>query len=424
MRVLLISDHADPLTSVGSKEAGGQNIYVYYLARFLGRLGIFVDVYTRWDRKNKREVIHINSHIRVIRVKAGPKKYMPRDNFLSVVDDFAENVLKRIEQEKIRYDVIHANYWFSGLIGLKIKKILKVPLAYVYHSIGQIRYKVLKSYKDQKADSDFFYRRAEGERLIAHKADWIISTSSVEKKLIQKLFEIPAEKIRVITIGVDTKIFRPVRISKKRMRSKIGNFTHVILYVGRIEWRKGIGTLLWSFREVVKEYPGAKLYIVGGGNSKAARQLEETEYNRLRSIVEELGLEDKVVFLGAKKQKYLRRYYSTADVCAVPSYYEPFGIVPLEAMACGTPVVASKTGGLQYTVKHGKTGYLAKPRDYHDLAEKIKQVLKNGKPFYKDQCLARIHKHFEWEGIADQYQQFFNQFVNVYEYENSRVVSF
>ncbi len=411
MRILLISDHADPLAEIGSKEAGGQNIYVYYLAKFLGRLGVSVDIFTRWDRKNKKEVICLNNHLRVIRVKAGPKRYIPRDNFLNVVDEFAQNILKRIKREKISYDIIHTNYWFSGIIGLKIARVIKKPLVHVYHSIGQIRFESLSKLKLQKSENEIFKKRLIAEKKIAQKANKIIATSPVEKKIIENIFKVKKSKVDVITIGVDTEIFKPVKKEKARKILKLKNNKKIILYVGRIEWRKGIGTLIYAFREIVKHFPASGLYIVGGGKSKSAKKLDNAERERLKNIAEELNIADKVLFLGPKKQKYLYKYYSASDVCVVPSYYEPFGIVPLEAMACGTPVVASRTGGLQFSIKEGITGHLAKPRDYKDLAEKIIRVLKNGKSFYRANCLERISKEFQWEKIAKEYKNYFNQLI-------------
>ncbi|HPX94194.1 MAG TPA: glycosyltransferase [Candidatus Moranbacteria bacterium] len=413
MRILLISDHADPLAEIGSKEAGGQNIYVFYLARFLSRLGIYVDVYTRWDRKNKKEVIKINSHFRVIRVEAGPKRYIPRDNFLDVLDEFVKNILKRVKKEKINYDIIHSNYWFSGLAGLKIKKKIKkhLPLVHVYHSIGQVRFNALKNYKLQDVNNELFKIREKSEKEIAQNADAIVATSPVDKNNISKFFKIGKEKIKVITIGIDKKIFRPINEKRAKKLVRFRGEAKNILYVGRIEWRKGIGTLIYALKKIVKYYPNTKLYVIGGGKSKSARKLEEAELERLQKIAAELQVENNIIFLGAKKQKHLCRYYSASDVCVVPSYYEPFGIVPVESMACGTPVIASRTGGLKYSVIDGKTGYLAEPRNYNDLANKIIEVLKKGKDFYKSNCLERIDKNFIWEKIAKKYQTYFNQLI-------------
>lgn len=409
MRILMVSDHADPLAEVGSKEAGGQNIYVFYLAKFLSRLGVFVDVYTRWDRKNKKEVIAINSHFRVIRVKAGPKKYMARDHFLNVIDDFYQNIKKRVKKEKITYDIIHSNYWFSGIVGLRLATSFKKPLVHVYHSIGKIRFEALKQFKDQKSDYLLFQKRLKAEKEVAQKSTSVISTSPVEKQIIRRLFSINGKKIKFIPIGVDTDVFVNIGKARARRRLRLDEKEKIILYVGRIEWRKGIATLLFAFKEILRKYPGSRLYIIGGGKTKAAQKLDADECKRLKAIAKEIGVHGQVHFLGAKRQKMLPFYYAMADVTVVPSYYEPFGIVPLESMACGTPVVASRTGGLKFTVQEGKTGYLAEPRNFKDLAEKIALVLKHTKKHFSHNCLDRVEKYFLWKNIAQQYTDFFNQ---------------
>ena len=407
MRIMLISDHADPLAEVGSKEAGGQNIYVFYLSKFLSRQGIYVDVFTRWDKKNKKEIVQVNKFFRVIRVKAGPKRYMPRDLFFNCVSEFSQNVLKRMKRDRVSYDVMHCNYWFSGMIGLKLKRKLKIPMLYVFHSIGKVRFEALKNLKLQKKDYGFFQKRNKFEKKIVEECDFVVSTSPVEKKIIQKTFGIPAQKIKFISIGIDDKIFyrqRGGRLSKKLKSLVLGR--KIVLYVGRIEWRKGIGTLLYAFRETLKKFPRARLFIVGGGKTKAAQALDKNEVERLKNITRELALEKSVFFLGPHKQKELNAFYNLADVCVVPSYYEPFGIVPIESMACGTPVVASRIGGLQYTVEDGKTGLLAKVRDYKDLSLKINGVISKDKSFFSNACVDRIEKHFSWEQIAEQYKKF------------------
>lgn len=421
MRILIISDHADPLAEVGSKDAGGQNIYILYFAKFLSRLGIFVDVYTRWDRSNKQEIVNLNNHFRVIRVKAGSKHYIPRDTFLQVIDEFADNILKRVKRERTRYDVIHANYWFSGVIGLKIAKKMKIPMVFVFHSIGQVRFETLKKYKLQKGDYILFQTRMLWENTIVHQSSQIISTSPVEKQIIKKIFNVPNEKIKCITIGVDQNVFYPIPLSKARKSLRIENKCKLILYVGRIEWRKGIGTLLFAFKEIMKKYPSALLYIIGGGKNKAAQKLEQPEIDRLKNIIRKLDIKDHVFFWGPKNQKKLCFYYSAANVCVVPSYYEPFGIVPLEAMACGTPVIASKTGGLKFTVVPKKTGYLAQPRDYRDLAEKIELVLKKEKDYFSENCLKRIKNNFVWEKIAKQYVAYFNELIKEHKEKNKKI---
>ena len=409
MRILIISDHSDPLAKIGSKESGGQNVFIYYLAKHLAKKGVKVDVFTRWDQKNKRKIVTVSPNFRVIRIKAGPKGYLARDKFLHVLDEFAKNILSFVIAEPEPYDLIHSNYWFSGLAGLEIAKKLNLPQVHVYHSIGEVRFKVLKKFKLQKRDFFYFQKRTESEKLIAEKSTGIIATSPSEKHLLLKLFKLDPKKIPVITIGVDRKIFFPT--SQPRARKKLGlsETKKLLVYAGRIEWRKGIGTLLYSFKQVLQDYPDSKLYIIGGARTAKFKKLEQAELDRQQEIIRQLDLQNRVVYTGPKTHKRLRLYYSAADVCVVPSYYEPFGIVPLEAMACGTPVVASKTGGLSYSVKNGRSGFLAEPRNKQELAEKILATLKRGKESFQQECLKEVKQKFDWEKISAAYIKYFDQ---------------
>ncbi len=405
MRIAMISDHADPLAEIGSKEAGGQNIYVYYVAKFLSELGHQVDVYTRWDQKNKKEVVQVNPQWRVIRVQAGPKSYVPRDSCLPLTDEFRDNIIKRIRQEKIKYDLIHANYWMAGLIGMALHYQYGIPLVYVYHSIGQVRLNVMRQY-NQLADYVFYRQRLAAEKTIAHVATGIIATSPVEKQIIKQYFEVDSEKITVIPIGIDRTIFFPLTTQQARQQLQWDITNKVVVFVGRLEWRKGIGTLVQAFANVIKAFPSAQLYIIGGAKTKLAVDQELNEQQRLQFIAEQLNISDHLHFLGARKQSELHLYYSAADICAVPSYYEPFGIVPIEAMACGTPVVASKAGGLKYTVVENETGLLAEPFQDKDLSKKLIQVLQKGKAYYTPKCLERIKNNFQWNQIAKKYDHY------------------
>jgi glycosyltransferase involved in cell wall biosynthesis len=396
LRILLISDHADPLAKIGAKESGGQNIYVMNVATLLARRGHQVDVYTRWDARSKREVVQVRRGLRVIRVAAGPQAYMPRDQFLNITDDFAERIKERIAREELQYDVIFTHYWFSGIIGLQLAQEYQLPLAHVYHSIGRIKYEALKKINPAELDGQLFEMRCLWEKRIAQEATSIITTSPVEEQDIVRLFEVPRDKIACITIGVDTQLFRPRSQKWCRQKLKLPQDAQIVLYVGRLELRKGISTLI----RAVNTLAGAELYIVGGGSSKSTKAQDQSERNRLQDVVRELGVTHRVHFVGAKPQQQLAQYYSAADVCAVPSYYEPFGIVPIEAMACGTPVVASDTGGMRYTVQEGVTGHLTKAYDFAALAGKLRLTLQDGKEHYTAAARNHVLHFFAWPKIG------------------------
>ncbi|MGH7157992.1 MAG: glycosyltransferase [Candidatus Saccharimonadales bacterium] len=396
MRILMISDHADPLAKIGSKESGGQNIYVMNIAKLLAKQGHSVDVYTRWDQASKQELVQVRPGFRVIRVKAGPKGYMPRDDFLKIIPDFISGVKERIELEALKYDVIFSNYWFSGVIGLALAKKYDLPQTHVYHSIGQIRYETLKDMQPQAVDANLFHIRSMWEKRIAQACANVLTTSPVERADIQRLFGIDEQSTTCIPIGVDLDLFKPRPVSKLRQKLGLPLDGPVILFVGRLELRKGVSTLIQALAEI----PEGELFIVGGGAGKSAQKLDAAERARLLEIAEELGIAHRVHFVGAKPQAQVAQYYAAADVCVVPSYYEPFGIVPIEAMASGTPVVASRTGGLRFTVVEDVTGHLAVPKDHKDLAAKIATVLRRGKKAYARAARRYIEEYFSWPKVA------------------------
>jgi D-inositol-3-phosphate glycosyltransferase len=402
LRILMISDHADPLAKVGSKESGGQNVYVMNTANLLARQGHKVDVYTRWDARSKQEVVQVRPGFRVIRATAGPRGYMPRDNFLNVTDEFAQSIQKRILAEELQYDVVFTNYWFSGVIGLKLAKLHNIPLTHVYHSIGQIKYETLKEVHPEEVDDKLFEIRNMWEKRIAQRASSVITTSPVEQDDIVRLFGVPKEKVVLIPVGVDTNLFKPRSQRWCRSKLKLSPEQKLVLYVGRLEWRKGVATLIRAMKQLPEN---TELYIVGGGSVKATRELDSAERTRLQDIAKELGIARRVHFLGAKPQAKLALYYGAADVCAVPSYYEPFGIVPIEAMSCGTPVVASNTGGMKYTVREGRTGHLAPPNNAAALAEKLSQAIERGKDAYAEAAREHVLQYFSWPKIAESISQ-------------------
>lgn len=406
MRILMISDHCDPLAELGGKEAGGQTIYVRTLCQFLSDFGVSVDLYTRWDQAGKREIVTVNPRWRVIRTLAGPKNYVPPDQRSVLLDWFSHSIRWRIEQERLHYDVIHTNYWPSGLIGLSLKKQLHVPLVHVYHSLARSKYEAMRR---AKAPVDFitYQQRFAAEATLAQYCTRIIATSPGEKQLIKQWYGISGDKIDLIPIGIHPLFFHQIDQVVARRQLNWLNKKKIILYVGRIEWHKGLGTLIEAMPQVMQHHPDVHLYIVGGARSKTGQQLEAEEYNRLRRLMRQYKLERSVVFLGPKRQDELVHYYSAADVTAIPSYYEPFGIVPLESMACGTPVVGSRTGGMKYTIIDGQTGYLAEPQNVKDLASKLDRVLSKGKVFYSSGCVWRVQSQFVWPKIAQKYLSYF-----------------
>lgn len=399
---MMISDHGDPLEPLGSSEAGGQNVYVYELSRALGRRGWLVDVFTRWDSKTKGQIVNFGKNVRVIRIKAGPLKFIEKNDLFKLLPEFLADLILFIKKEKINYSLIHGHYYFSGWLGAELKRIYHIPLVETFHSLGFIKKQYYLA-KDPSPDN-----RLEIEKMTMRACDKIISTSDSEKKQMIRHYGASANKIQVIPAGVNLQRFKPV--DKNYSRRKIGYSTKdkIILFVGRIEKRKGIDTLIEALPKTAKklgqaEAKNIKLIIVGGNPLKRKMIKEEIkEFSRLEKIVKKLSLEKIINFVGGKPQDELKYYYSAADIVCVPSYYEPFGMVTIEAMACGTPVIGSRVGGIQTTIKNGKNGFLVPAKNPEALADKLIKVLSDDKLRKRlgQTAVAIINHRYTWKVIA------------------------
>lgn len=402
----MISVHGDPLAKLGYLESGGQNVYVYELSRELGRLGWQVDVYSRLDSKQRRKVISYGKNVRVIRIEAGPKKFVRKYDLFNHLPEFISSFIKYKEKNKLDYSLVHGHYWEGGWVAMQIKRLFNIPMVQTFHSLGCIRYNTLKKFKDQ-AITDFEKNyRFKIEREIMSSADIIIATSDYEREDFINLYKIDSANVKVIPCGVNVKKFHHVSTAEARNKIKVSADDKVILFVGRLEWRKGISTLIQGMGELLKtsETPKdkLKLLIVGGSIGKRGSTIEKEELKRLKEIAKKLDILDNITFTGNLPQEKLRYYYSAADVCVVPSYYEPFGLIPLEAMSCKVPVIASDTGGLRFTIKEGKTGLLFTPRQPKILAEKLKAIFEDKELSDKlvKQARTNIKENFEWGIVA------------------------
>lgn len=398
-RVAMLSVHTCPLALLGGKKTGGMNVYVRDFGRELGCFGIQVDVFTRSQDDCQPRIKHeLGPGGRVIHVPAGPEKPIPVAEVGNYLDEFADGVLAFAEAEGIHYDLIHSHYWLSGLVAERLQQYWPhAPIVHMFHTLGH-----MKNLIAQDASERAPQERLAGEARVVQIADRLIAATPAEEQQLLDYYAADPVKIRVIPPGVDLGRFRP--IDKKEAKRKVGIpcGDANILFVGRIEPLKGVDTLLRAMSILQERHPAAIentcLAIVGGD---PWRDDLDTEMARLQQLRTDLGIHNLVTFLGAKDQDVLPYYYAAAEMVVMPSHYESFGMVALEAMAMGTPVIASEVGGLAHLVQPGVNGFHVPSRDPEALADRILALLTN-KPLRQQLGeQARAHtKQYSWESIT------------------------
>lgn len=401
-KIAMISMHTCPLACpqalLGGHETGGMNVYVRELSRELGRRGQSVDVFTRFQDTETDQIQNLGYDARVIHLPAGPRGAYDKNKLINHIDEFACNIEAFARQEHVQYDLIHAHYWLSGLAGHHLHRVWGLPMVQMFHTLGHLKNSVVKEVSDREVDV-----RIEAETGIMRWADRLIAATPLEKEQMARYYGADPEKIDVVPAGVDTELFRPRDRAQVRQQLGLpGLDTPILLFVGRIERLKGIDTLLESVAVVSRTCAGRnlKVLIVGGGDQT---EEENGELHRLVELNRELNLEEQVEFVGSKPRELLPYYYSAADITIMPSHYESFGLVAVESMASGTPVIASNVGGLSYTVKDGETGFLVPEENHFALAEQVHNLLKNPDlRLSMGEAANRHAQQYSWRNIAAQ----------------------
>jgi len=405
----MLSVHTCPLATLGGKETGGMNVYVRDLSRELARRGHRVDVYTRSQDPSFPRISHGLGHgARVIHVPAGPEHPYDKHLVYDHLPEFVDGVLAQAGSEGVRYDVLHSHYWLSGAVAQEMRHRWGAPIVHMFHTLGK-----MKDVVAQRPEERETARRISVETEIVGSADALVAATLAEQEQLVRLYGASKDRIRVISPGVDTERFHPIPQALAKEHIGLCPERRAILFVGRIEPLKGIDSLLRAIARVIEERSemreGLCVSIVGGDPDRIH---EDDEMIRLQELREELGIGDIVTFLGAKDQDLLQYYYSAAEMVVMPSDYESFGMVALEAMACGTPVIASDVGGLAFLVRHGRTGYRVPARDPAALAARITQLL-------SDEALRRHIGHraacwaesYAWPRIAERIEALYGEII-------------
>ena len=387
-RIAVLSVHTSPLAPLGGRETGGMNVYVREISRELGARGYAVDVYTRRSSPADPAVQPFGPNARVICIDAGPAEAIEKGQIAEHLDAFHDGVRAFAAGEGIAYDLVHSHYWMSGAVAVRLAAAWRVPHVAMFHTLGEVKNRARATEREQP-------RRIAAERATAATADLIVVASEHEKHLLTALYGADAGRIAVVPCGVDLDLFTPMDQEEARRRLRIADRERVILFVGRIEPLKGIDVLIGAAAQL-HEDENFRVLIVGGDARAAA------EIAQLRALAARLGVDHHIAFVGAVPHEDLPLYYNAADVCVVPSYYESFGLVAIESMACGTPVVASRVGGLTSTIADGETGYLIPWRCPEPFAERLELLLDN------DELRASFGKaareaveRFRWANVAE-----------------------
>lgn len=402
--IALISVHGDPAIEIGKEEAGGQNVYVRQVGEALAKKGWQVDMFTRKASSEQPTIVQHSPNCRTIRLTAGPEEFVPRDNIFGYAPEFVEKFLKFQKENGIQYSLVHTNYWISAWVGLQLQKIQGIKQVHTYHSLGAVKYKSVTTIPMIATT------RLGVEKTVLETADRIVATSPQEKEHMRSLVSTKG-KIDIIPCGTDVRLFGSISREEARQKLGIDPETKVILYVGRFDKRKGIETLVRAVGRSQLRHNAKLKLIIGGGSIPG--QSDGIERDRIESIVNELGLKDITIFPGRLGRQDLAFYYPAADVNVVPSHYEPFGLVTIEAMACGTPVVGSDVGGLQFTITPEETGLLCPPKNDEAFAAAIDRILSN--PEWRNQlgenARKRVHEMFSWDGVASQLSTLYTELL-------------
>ncbi len=401
-RIALISYHTSPLAPLGGRDTGGLNVYVRELARELAARGHEVDVFTRRTEAGAPETAAIladGGTARVIQIDAGPAELLEKETLPEFIDAFADGVFAFAQRDRARYDVLHSHYWLSGLVAERLKKRWAVPHVTMFHTLGEVKNRARVSERESSV-------RIAAERAIAEHAERIVVASRDEQRVLVQHYGAAGRRVSVVPCGVNLDLFHPVEKQDARRQLGLSDDDRILLFVGRIEPLKGVDILLGAAAQLESESDCFVLVIGGDGSTR------EGELAHLRDLASQLGIAERVSFLGAVDHERLPLFYNAADVCVVPSFYESFGLVALEAMACGTPVVASRVGGLAVTIRDAETGYLIPWRCPEPFAERIELLLGNEELRRAFGQAAREEvDRYRWGNVAEAVQTIYAELI-------------
>ena len=363
LRIAMFSIHSSPIGELGTKNTGGMSVYIRELARHLGVFGHRIDIYTRLNGTKHNQIIELYDNVRLIHLSAGSNGYVHKLALYYYLSDFFRALERFKNQEDLDYDLIHSHYWLSGRLGSRVQDRWNIPHIIMFHTLGTV--KNIAGLADREPDL-----RIATEKKLARTCQRILAPTDREKENLLMHCHTPAPKIGVVPCGVNLDLFRPMDKAAARQRLGFDEDESIVLYVGRFDPIKGIDRLLEAMARL-KHLKRMRLAIIGGDGPATP------EYQNLRKLCGKFGIQKSVHFVGRVEQNQLPPYYSAADALVVPSYYESFGLVGLESLACGTPVVATRVGAMEDIIEEGKTGHVVADLTPRGLADSIEKIISN-----------------------------------------------
>ncbi len=399
-RIALISENASPLAASGGVHAGGQNVYVAHTAKELAALGYEVDVFTRRDDPELPVLVSWAPGVRVIHIEAGPPRFVRAEDLLPTIAAFTERVLDIATRARDRgegYALAHAHFFMSGLVARRLRDELGIPYVVTFHALGRVRLL-------HQSHDDFPRERCLLEQRVIDDADAVIAECPQDAIDLRRHYDIDPSRITMIPCGFSPDEFVPIKRNEARRRLGLPADRPIVLHVGRMVARKGVDNVVRALAIVTRQHGIDPLLIVVGGNSETADPELTPEIGRLMRIAHDEGISEHVKFVGRRARADLRDFYCAADVFVTTPWYEPFGLTLVEAMACALPVLGSRVGGIQYTVQHGRTGFLVEPKDPSELARKLVQIVSDPAigPLFGRRARRRACQLFTWRCVAQQ----------------------
>ena len=415
-RIALISEHASPFACLGGADAGGQNVYVDQVSRHLAQQGYEIDIFSRRDDPMMPEICDWSPGVRVMHLEAGPVCQLPKDDIWPYMPAFREAFTRFMVRDEKCYDLLHGHFWMSGWVASELRRLLSIPAVQLFHATG-----ITKQRYQGQADTSPA-ERIQVEKSVIQQVDKVIAQCPSEWQELVDEYGAAPSKLALIPAAANTTLFRPVArtLARKEIGLRqlgISESAFTIAYVGRLLPRKDVRNIVQALAILLQEYeerlPVPVKLLVVGGETLAADPLTTPEIGELQNLASELGIQEHVHFFGKRQPDMLRYYYSAADVVVTTPWYEPFGLTPLEGMACGRPVIGSAVGGITYTIRDGETGFLVPPRVPGALAERLYTLMQRPELCQEMGWAARkrVEREFTWSRTASRLSQLYEELI-------------